>query len=165
MTSRTEAAPPFPDAMSPTDYLIAIKQIESVIADYAIGLDSRDMDRFLSAFHSEATLDVAKGVITGRESIREWAEEVFSYRTIGHLTGNHRIELHDLNRASSVGGGLGLSTMPDGAIVFAFAQLTDRYVKIGNIWQIEYRRVALVSAFELPGAVPIMINGKPVNAG
>ena len=140
-------------------WLLAQKEIEAVLADYAIGMDDRDTERLLSAFAEDAVLDAAKGVLEGHAAILEWAEEAFKAQTMAHLTGNHRIDIIDEKSAKGVGGGFGLSKLEDGTVVLAFARLIDRYSKINRKWRISYRKIHLMSSFKLNDPIDLIING------
>lgn len=140
--------------------LMAQKEIEAAIANYAIGLDDRDANRFISAFHEDAVLDVAKGRLEGRPAILAWAKDLFRYQTMAHLSGNHNIDVIDENNAKGVGGAFALSSLDDGSVILAFGRLTDRYSKIDEKWRISHRRVAVMSSFKLSGATALIIDGK-----
>lgn len=144
--------------------LFAQKEIEAVLADYAIGLDDSDTDRFISAFHDDAVLEAAAGRVEGRAAILKWAEQVFHHRTMAHLTGNHRIEIIDERAATGVGSGYALSSQEDGTVVLAFGRLTDRYSMVNGKWRISYRNIHVMSAFKLGDTTALIINGAPLNS-
>lgn len=135
--------------------------IETALADYAIGIDERDPDRWLSAFHEDAVLDVAfpQAVLKGHAEILAWAKGLFRFQSLAHLTGNHRITFIDDGRAEGICGGLGLFKLEDGTVTLASARLTDHYARRDGHWRIQHRTMRLTSCFQLNGAVDLIAQG------
>jgi uncharacterized protein (TIGR02246 family) len=142
-------------------HLVDQREIEAIIADYAEALDTRDGRLWLSVFHDDAVYDVdfPPAVVSGHDALRAWAEDVFRFRTISHLTGNHRIDLIDATTAKAIGRGLGLFTLEDGTVMLASARLIDRFSKRDGKWRIAHRKVNISSAFALNGATELALDG------
>jgi hypothetical protein len=51
--------------------------LEAITRDYLAAFDARDMDRCLSFFNADATIDFQNVEYEGTESIREWHDERF----------------------------------------------------------------------------------------
>lgn len=155
-------------AMSQNQYslagMAARQQIETALADYAIGIDDRNAERWLAAFHDDAVFDVdfPPAVLEGHAAILKWAEEVWRFHTITHMTGNHRIDLVDESHAEGMGRGIGLFKLEGGEVMLASARLKDRYLKRGGDWRIAYRKVSITSSFHLEQTVDLILNGEAV---
>ena len=146
------------------DELTARLEIESALHDYSVGIDDRDPQRWLSAFHEDAVFDVdfPPAVLHGHQEILRWAQGVWEFQTISHLTGNHRITLVDTDTATGVGHGLGIFKLLDGAVILANARLEDRYARRDGNWKILRRKVGLVSSFRLNEVTDLILNGKVI---
>jgi gamma-hexachlorocyclohexane dehydrochlorinase len=141
-------------------------QIEQALADYAIGLDDRDADRWLAAFHDDAVFDVdfPPAILTGHAAILGWAQEVWRFQAITHLTGNHRIDQIEGDHAKGIGCGHGLFKLPDGQTILASARLLDRYERREGVWRIARRKVGVTSSFRLDGSTDLILNGVAIAA-
>ena len=141
--------------------LIARSEIGKTLNDYVLGIDGRDKGRWLAAFHEDSIyeVDFPKAVAKGHDEILAWVREPWEFQTITHITGNHHIDLIDVDNASGRGRGVGIFKIKDGSVILATATLDDRYLRRGGIWKISHRKVTIISSFLLNDATALILNG------
>lgn len=135
--------------------LIAREGINRAFDNYALGMDLRDLDRFLSAWHDDAVFiqDNPKGEFAGHKGLQAWVESVWAgYATTNHLVGNLAIDLTGPDQASAVGGCVGLLVQSDGSYQPGGAHYFDRYTRRNGVWRISYRKCWVSHLAVLPGA-------------
>jgi len=129
--------------------LIARRDLNKAFDDYALGMDLRNVDRFLSAWTPDAVWEmnsaVGQGVLrgTGHKEIegvlrRLWTDE----QLVQHTTANHAIVFDDETHAH--GDGHTTCHGVNGAGKFFFIGAVypaDRYEKVDGVWRISFRRV------------------------
>jgi SnoaL-like domain len=130
-------------------------QIQTAIDSYALGLDTRDLERFLHAWHEDAIWDVdhPPAVCRGHGEIAAFAEA--SWRDIAvlnHFTMNHIVDL-DGEKASGVGHASAMMVSSAGLYITAAAVFHDTYERRDGTWRLSYRKVALNHWSEHPHAV------------
>ena len=145
--------------LSMTD-IAARLEIQNVLADYALGIDQRDPARWLSAFHNDAVFEVGfpLAVLRGHDEILAWAEDVWRFQTISHITSSHHIVVTG-DHGEGTGRGVGLFKLEDGQVMLASARLEDVYLKRDAEWRILKRKVEIISSFILKDAIGVMLNG------
>lgn len=141
--------------------LVARSEIDRALTDYAHGIDGRDEAQWLSAFHHDAIYDVGfpSASMIGHEKILEWVRGPWLFQTITHITGNHRVDMVDDVNATGVGRGVGIFKLEDGSVVLATAKLEDRYQNRDGAWKISYRKVSIISSFQLNNVTDLILNG------
>ncbi len=141
--------------------LLARSEIEAALNDYVLGIDGRDRERWLRAFHADALyeVDYPRAVATGHDEILAWVREPWEFQTITHITGNHHIEVVDDTHARGQGRGVGIFKIKDGSVILATARLDDHYLKRQDVWKISQRKVTIISSFLLTGAQTLILNG------
>ncbi|SFO50079.1 SnoaL-like domain-containing protein [Pseudonocardia ammonioxydans] len=135
-------------------------QIATAMDSYAIGLDGRDLDRFLDAWHEDAVWDVdhPPARCAGHAEIAEYARESWTgFRVVNHITTNHIVEFENGDveggeQASGVGHAAAILVSADGLYITAAAIFHDRYQRRAGRWRISYRKVALNHWTEHPQA-------------
>jgi hypothetical protein len=123
--------------------LVAKEGIQQAFDNYALGMDLRDLERFLSAWHPDATFvqDNPKGEFVGHAELRRWVESVWSgYSCTNHLVGNVSVEFKSPTLATSIGGCVGLLVLADGSYQPGGAHYFDRYELREGVWRIAYRK-------------------------
>lgn len=136
-------------------HLVAREGINRAFDAYALGMDLRDLDRFLSAWHDDAVFiqDNPKGEFVGHKQLQAWVESVWAgYATTNHLVGNLAIDFKGPGRASAVGGCVGLLVQSDGSYQPGGAHYFDRYERRDGVWRISYRKCWVSHLAVLPGA-------------
>jgi hypothetical protein len=77
--------------------------IQDLAYRYAAGVDRRDEDLLLSAFHPDATLTIVRSgpdgkenlrVLTGHDELRAITRLIARYAKTFHFVGNHRCDIH-----------------------------------------------------------------------
>jgi hypothetical protein len=142
--------------------LAARLQIENAINNYALGIDLRDRDRFLGAWHEDAVFDVdhPPQICTGHGEISEWVENVWEvFDVLNHLTMNHTITFESPTEASGVGHAGAFFVMKDGAYITGGAFYFDKYELRDGTWRMTYRKTDVNHLTEHPGAVTTLRPG------
>jgi hypothetical protein len=135
--------------------LVAKEGIQQAFDNYALGMDLHDLDRFLSAWHPDATFiqDNPKGEFVGHQRLQEWVESVWSgYACTNHLVGNVSVEFKSSTLATSIGGCVGLLVQADGSYQPGGAHYFDRYELRDGVWRISYRKCWVSHLTLFPGA-------------
>lgn len=146
----------------PHDELRARLQIKAAMDSYAIGLDTRDLDRFLSAWHEDAVWDVdhPPATCTGHGEIAEFAKASWQeMKVLNHFTMNHVVDFEG-GTASGVGHAGAMMVTADDLYVTAAAVFYDRYELRDSVWKMSRRKVALNHWAEHPQAVVTMRFGQ-----
>jgi hypothetical protein len=136
--------------------LSARLQIKEAMDKYALGIDLRDPERFLGAWHEDAVFDVdhPPQICTGHSEILGWAESVWQlFDVLNHFTMNHIIDFEGDDKASGVGHAAAMFVMADGAYVTAAAIYYDKYEMRDGVWRMTYRKVDVNHLSEHPQAV------------
>lgn len=113
------------------DRLESIEAIRQLAARYALAIDSRDIDAWLSLFVDDVDCG-SRG--TGREALRTFIEPALRcfYRSV-HLVGGHCIEFEDANRATGTVYCRAEHEVGDEWVVMAIAYF-DTYERRDGAW-------------------------------
>lgn len=121
--------------------VVARDQIRRLTAEYAHGLDARDLELFEGVWADDAqwqpspTFDWCRG----KEEILAMAEKIFSgVARTHHLVTNHIIDI-DGETATGMSDMLSENLAPDGQWSRAVAKHQDRYVRQDGRWVIAHR--------------------------
>ncbi len=134
-------------------------QIKAAVDNYALGLDTRDPDRFLSAWHEDAVWDVdhPPAVCRGHGQITEFAEASWrEFKVLNHFTMNHVVDFDGGvggGKASGLGHAGAMMVSADGLYLTAAAVFHDTYERRDGVWRMTYRKVGLNHWAEHPHAV------------
>ncbi|MEV6639488.1 nuclear transport factor 2 family protein [Amycolatopsis sp. NPDC051371] len=135
--------------------LLARLQIKAAMDSYALGLDTRDLNRFLSAWHEDAIWDVDHPPATcdGHNQITEFAEASWQeIKVLNHFTMNHVVEISG-DQGSGVGHAAAMMVSADDLYITAAAVFHDKYERRSGTWKISHRKVTLNHWAEHPEAV------------
>jgi gamma-hexachlorocyclohexane dehydrochlorinase len=135
--------------------LLSREGIREAFDNYALGMDLRDINRFLSAWHEDATFvqDNPKGEFQGWQGLTSWVEAVWSgYSSTNHLVGNVAIDFKSADVATATGGCVGLLVLADGRYQPGGAHYFDRYERRDGVWRIAYRKCWVSHLAIIPGA-------------
>jgi hypothetical protein len=138
--------------------LVAKDAIHTALNDYTLGMDLRNLDRFLGAWHPDGVWEITSAVggaplyAKGREQLVAavkalWGMEQF----VLHITANHEVTI--LDEGNAVGDGHACIYGVNARGVFflnACVYPADRYAQYGERWVIAYRRVEVNVYVELP---------------
>ena len=152
------------DSAVATEELVARLQIKQAMDNYALGIDMRDIDRFLRAWHEDAVFDVdhPAQICNGHAEIRGWVEGVWeSFDVLNHLSTNHAIDFVDDAHAKGVGHAGAMFVMADGAYVTAAATFDDKYELRDGTWRMTYRKVDVNHLTQHPQAVTTVRPANP----
>ena len=144
--------------------LLARLQIKQAMDNYALGIDMRDLDRFLLAWHEDAVFDVdhPAQICNGHAEIQGWVEGVWeSFDVLNHLSTNHVIDFVDDTHATGIGHAGAMFVMADGAYVTAAAVFDDRYELRDGVWRMAFRKVDVNHLTQHPGAVTTVRPANP----
>jgi hypothetical protein len=151
------------DAANALDEMLTRAALRGVAERYAQGVDRRDRDTFLSAFHPDATLRVrsASGAedrsseMRGHEEIGRVTDVIARYPKTYHVLGQ---STYEIDGESAVGEVYCIAhhLTPDrhgGTNYVMYIRYEDRYRRNEGTWRIESRRV-IVDWTELRTANP-----------
>jgi hypothetical protein len=141
-------------ALEPITELAARQNIKNALDNYALGMDLRDPERFLSAWHTDAVFDQdnPKGIFNGHDEILGWVEDVWLlYRLTVHVTTNHTIEFETETAATGVGHVIGTLLPADGTYQIGAATYYDKYECRDGVWRMAFRKSAVNHIVTIPG--------------
>lgn len=121
--------------------LVAKSDIHDVLMRYCRGVDRRDIDLIISAFHPDAIIDHGRG----DESLQELAATIVAgeQRGMMHFIGNEYVELDD-DRAYSETYFVSISTVTHegtDATRTRGGRYLDRFERRDDTWRIAHRRL------------------------
>lgn len=118
--------------------LEATEEIRQLVSRYALGLDSRDVDKMASLFVPTVTTHDGR---VGREALADWFRETLSAQTVTfHLIGNHVIDFVDDDNANGVVYCRPEHQVDDQWIIMPM-QYWDRYQRVDGHWYFKSRSV------------------------
>ena len=137
--------------MTPDTRTVDLLEIRDLAARYASGVDRRDRDLFLSAFHPDARLavysdseaDEPDSVRQGHEELGQVPSLITRYRRTFHFVGQHRCEI-DGDEATGEVYCIARHLTPDdhgGTDFVMHIRYQDRYRRDDGGWRIAERRV------------------------
>lgn len=130
-------------------------EIRATINNYALGLDTRDMARFLSAWHDDAVLEIdqPRSVYIGHEELAGFAESSWEeIRVHNHFIANHIVEVSE-ETATGICQAAAMLVYADDMYVTAAARYDDTYQRRDGTWRTSRRRVRLNHWAKHPGVV------------
>jgi ketosteroid isomerase-like protein len=118
--------------------------IMDLVAEYCTGIDSRDLDRFVSCFTEDAVVRHQDGVLSlmGRDAIHDYYSRRFrDYGATFHYPHSHSITVnHDATAQGVVTGHAEMGLDGEGWI--AALRYTDQYRLEGKQWKFSERVIA-----------------------
>ena len=138
--------------------------IERALNAYALGMDLRDTERFLTAFHPDGTWLIGSAVGTGElngvghEAIAASLNRLWSLeRLVMHATTNHDITMHDDSHATGQSHAVVMGVTHEGRFfIDAVVYPEDRFECREDIWRLTYRRVDVSAHVEFdPETTPV----------
>jgi hypothetical protein len=144
--------------MNDLERLIAQDAIHRALNDYALGMDLRDVPRFLKSWHEDATWEMNSAVGagelsgTGHTEVEKVVRELWSMQQlVQHTTANHTIEFDDEDHAHGDGHTTVHGVNADGSFFFIGAVYpADRFERRDGVWRLAFRRVECNIYAELP---------------
>ncbi len=130
------------DATSTTNLAERLQRLEDrfaimdLVAEYCAGIDSRDLDRFVGCFTSDAVMRSKDGVfhLRGREAIHEYYTRRFKdYGMTFHYPHSHTVVIDAADSAHGVVTGHAEMALGDDGWLAAF-RYTDRYRRENDRW-------------------------------
>ena len=140
-------------------------QIKAAIDNYALGIDIRDMDRFLGAWHEDAVWEENDPpmVLTGHRALAEFIEAAWTqFKVLNHFTMNHAVEFEG-DKATGLGHAGAMMVTADDVYITAAAEFYDTYEQRDGVWRISHRRVQINHRAEHPQAVVSVNLGQPAD--
>lgn len=130
-------------------------QIKAAVDSYALGLDTRDLGLFLSAWHDDAVWDVdhPPAMCNGHPEIAEFAEVSWQeIKVLNHFTMNHTVDFEG-DKATGLGHAAAMMVSAEDLYITAAAVFHDTYERRDGVWRMSYRKVSLNHWVEHPQAV------------
>lgn len=122
-----------------------IEAIRRLTYEYAMAVDTMQLDALIDLFVPEAVFDPGPGgvpVMNNREEIREFFKATFEGTTnLFHLTSNHIIDV-DGDTASGTAYYAASGVTSDGAGFGANGYYSDTYVRTADGWKFRRREAA-----------------------
>lgn len=129
-------------------------EIERATNNYALGLDMRDVDRLLSAFHEDAVwVDSPTGSRNGHAEIADVFSQSDSFKSTNHFTMNNIVDFQSDDKATGLSHAGTMFVLGDGTYVTSAGFYHDRYEKRDGVWRISYRKIEFNHWTEHTGAV------------
>lgn len=130
------------DLAARLDRVEAELALHRLVAEYCIGADHRDLERWAAVWTADAVWepDPASRLV-GREAIcgavqHQWR----AFPIMHHVTGNHVVDI-DGDRATGRADVVAMIQTSDGRWILAGATYRDDYRRHGGAWRIARRRV------------------------
>jgi hypothetical protein len=138
--------------------------IDRVFNAYALGMDMRDTDRFLTAFHPDGTWLIGSAVGTGElngsghEAIAASLDRLWSLeQLVMHATTNHDVVIQDDSHATGQSHAVVMGVTHEGRFfIDAVVYPEDRFECRDGVWRLAHRRVDVGAHVEFdPATVPV----------
>lgn len=134
------------ETLSPSERLVAIEEIRSLSAEYALGLDEFDMQKILAPFSDDCVFDASSfdlGEIHGRDELREFfVHNNDVMETQIHLFSNFVIDVSSTDRASGTNYLFQDGFTKEGAQIVSYCLNRDEYTKGESGWKISRRHIS-----------------------
>jgi hypothetical protein len=131
------------ESLSAAERLLAIEEIKSLSARYALGLDQFDMDLLLSPYAKDVVFDASAfelGSFTSHDELRGFFEHNFGVmKEQMHLFSNFIVELEGTDRASGTNYLYEDGFTKEGARITCLCLNRDRYARTVGGWKIAER--------------------------
>ncbi len=138
------------------DELESRTALRDLVTDYCLGFDTKDWDRFISIWHSDAVWEIGPpfGTFNGHKGIREAVYDVLYpvWRETHHLTSNLRITFKDPDHAHGVCNVDCMGATQDDVVQMISATYTDDFERRDGVWKIAKRNVVIHYFNPIPGA-------------
>ena len=141
-------------------------QIQYAVDDYGYGMDRRDAEQWLRAWHEDAIYDVdhPKRICRGHDDLLDWVQGVWkAFRVTNHFTPNEQVTFTGPDTAAGLGRGGVMFVMADGSYVTGAALFDDKFERRNGVWKLIYRRVDVNHLAEIKGAVVTLDPGGPAS--
>lgn len=138
--------------------------IDKALNAYALGMDLRDVERFLSAFHPDGTWLIGSAVgtgelnSTGHDAIVRSLNTLWSLeRVVMHATTNHDIVIESETRATGQSHAVVMGvTHTERFFIDSVVYPDDRFEFREGAWRLTYRRVDVGAHIEFdPESAPV----------
>ena len=146
-------------------------QIQWAVDDYGYGMDRRDSEQWLRAFHADAVYDVdhPKRICQGHDDLLDWVQGVWTgFKVTNHFTPNEQVTFTGDDTATGLGRGAVMFVMADGTYVTGAAIFDDKFERRDGSWKIAYRKVDVNHLAQLRDALvtvdPGGTNPSPLDA-
>lgn len=127
-------------------------QIEEALTFYTRGLDARDADVLLKAFHHDAQLTVDEVLYQGHGQLLEAAAAMWAeLSSTTHVTSGYRVVFAGRDDAEGTGCGTAHSVSPDGSVEFAAGWYEDKWQRRDGRWRLTNRVVVLTQRVTFGG--------------
>ena len=141
-------------------------QIQYAVDDYGYGMDRRDAEQWLRAWHEDAVYDVdhPKRICRGHDDLLDWVQGVWkAFQVTNHFTPNEQVTFTGPDTATGLGRGGVMFVMADGSYVTGAALFDDKFERRNGVWKLSYRRVDVNHLAEIKGAVVTLDPGGPAS--
>jgi len=139
------------------DELESRAALRDLVTDYCLGFDTKDWDRFISIWHSDAVWEIGPpfGTFNGHDGIRKAVYEILYpvWRETHHLTSNLRLSFSDPDHAHGICNVDCMGATLDNVVQMISATYTDDFERRKGVWKIAKRNVVIHYFNPVPGAV------------
>jgi SnoaL-like protein len=144
--------------MNTIDTLVARCAIDTASNDYALGMDLRDAERFVSSWHDDAVWETNSAVGAsglrgeGHDGILRMVRELWGMqRLVQHVTANHSVVFDGDRRAHGDGHATIYGVTANGGFFMIGAVYpADRFECREGMWRLSYRKVECSFHAEIP---------------
>ena len=156
MANRNEIQQQLDTLQSRIDELESRAALRDLVTDYCLGFDTKDWNRFISIWHTDAVWEIGPpfGTFKGHKGIREAVYDVLYpvWRETHHLTSNLRLNFSDPDHARGVCNVDCMGASKDDVVQMISATYTDDFERRNGVWKIARRHVVIHYFNPVPGA-------------
>jgi ketosteroid isomerase-like protein len=137
------ASPRVPiEGMTPTDLLLAERDVAELLVALAIQIDRQDVDAIVDLYAPDATVTTALGEATGHEQIRaNYVELGSKFERTLHYVGNIVVRVDSATSARIAAFNHTIATKTDGESYTFGGLYEETCVKLGDRWLLKHHHV------------------------
>jgi ketosteroid isomerase-like protein len=132
------------DCLTDMDRLSSRFALQDLVSDYCLGVDQRELDRFLAIWWEDAVWDIEfVGTFSGHEGISRGLHDVISmiWQSTAHYCVNLRVHFGGPDKALGISNVYCIGNLADGQAANAIGTYHDYFERRCGVWKILRRRV------------------------
>lgn len=138
------------------DELESREAIRELVADYCLGFDNHDLERFISIWHEDAVWEIGPpfGTFKHQDGIRKAVDKILHpvWRETHHLASNLRLTFTDKDHARGISDVDCMGATKDDVVQMISASYRDDFERRNGVWKIARRIVTIHYFNPIPGA-------------
>jgi hypothetical protein len=158
--------------MTPADATAALDEVQArlagahLVAEWFHGIDSRDLDRAMAAWHPQGVLEFTPGpVLDGSSAIRAELERLWaSYAEVYHWCTNLSLTVLGGSAMRGEGRLTALCVQPSGQAIREVGTVFNDYTRVEGTWLIS-RQAVTIQRRELSGGGEVAFGGVAASTG